>query len=185
MKCKICGAELKKKGDICKNCYEEYREIEKLKTINEKELFKVNRKYSPKFNLLKNGEIIVLLLIIIFAGFSSYNTGIGILIAFLCLVAFGLWMFFNKKRAMGTKTIFYETKLKYVAKYLFVDKEEIIAYEDIKDMAYFQTRSQKICKIGDIRFYTKGFLAGMTITDIPNIEENFNQMRDIINGTRE
>ena len=52
-------------------------------------------------------------------------------------------------------------------------------------MAYFQTHSQKICKIGDIRFYTKGFLSGITINDIPEIEENFNKMRDIINRTRE
>lgn len=93
-------------------------------------------------------------------------------------------MFFNKKRAMGTKTIFYETKLKYKAKYPFVNREEAIAYNDIKDMAYFQSKSQKICKIGDIRFYTKGFLSGITIHDIPEIEENFNKIRDIINGTR-
>ena len=86
---------------------------------------------------------------------------------------------------MGTKTIFYETKLKYVAKYPFVDREEIVLYKDIKDMAPFQTRSQKMCKIGDIRFYTKGFLAGITISDIPNIEENFNKMREIINSSRD
>ena len=184
MRCKMCGAKLKKEGNICKNCYEEYKEQEKLKAINEEELFRVNRKYSPKFNLLKNGEIMVLLLIVALAGLSSYSTAIGILIAILCVVAFGLWMFFNKKRAMGTKTIFYETKLKYVAKYPFVDREEIVLYNDIKDMAYFQTRSQKMCKIGDIRFYTKGFLAGVTINDIPNIEENFNKMREIINSSR-
>lgn len=86
---------------------------------------------------------------------------------------------------MGTKTCFYETKLRHKAKYLFVDKDEVVPYNDIKDMAYFQTRSQKICKIGDIRFYTKGFLSGITINDIPEIEENFNKMRDIINSTRE
>ena len=47
----------------------------------------------------------------------------------------------------------------------------------IKDIAYFQSRSQKICKIGDIRFYTKGFLSGITINDIPDIEENFNKIK--------
>ena len=94
-------------------------------------------------------------------------------------------MFFNKKRAMGTKTIFYETKFKYIAKYPLVNREEMVLYNDIKDMAYFQTRSQKMCKIGDIRFYTKGFLAGVTINDIPDIEETFNKIRDIINSTRD
>lgn len=185
MRCKICGAKLKKEGNICKNCYDKQKEQEKLKADNEQELFRINRKYSPKFNLLKNGELIILLIIIALAGFSSYGTFLGILIMILCLVAFGAWMFFNKKRAMGTKTYFYETKLRHKAKYLFVDKDEVVPYNDIKDMAYFQTRSQKICKIGDIRFYTKGFLSGITINDIPEIEESFNKMRDIINSTRD
>lgn len=185
MRCKVCGAELKKEGNICKNCYQQQKEQEKLMADDEQEVFCVYRKYSPKFNLLKNGELIVLLIIIALAGLSSYGTFLGILIVILCLVAFGTWMFFNKKRAMGTKTCFYETKLRHKAKYLFVDKDEVVPYNDIKDMAYFQTRSQKICKIGDIRFYTKGFLSGITINDIPEIEENFNKMRDIINSTRE
>lgn len=184
MRCKMCGAQLKKEGDICKNCYDKYIEQETLKLDNEKEIFSIRRKYSPKFNLLKNGELIVLEIIIILAGFTAYNVPAAILIMFLCFVVFGVWMFFNKKRAMGTKTTFYETKLKYEAKYLFVNHEEIVPYNEIKDMAYFQSRSQKICKIGDIRFYTKGFLSGLTIHDIPEIEENFNQMRDIINSTR-
>ena len=59
MRCKICGAKLKKEGDICRNCYHEYKEKEKLETIQEEELLRVNRKYSPKFNLLKNGDIII------------------------------------------------------------------------------------------------------------------------------
>ena len=185
MRCKVCGAELKKEGNICKNCYQQQKEQEKLMADDEQEVFCVYRKYSPKFNLLKNGELIVLLIIISLAGLSSYGTFLGILITFFCLVAFGAWMFFNKTRAMGTKTYFYETKLRHKAKYLFVDKDEVVPYDDIKDMAYFQTHSQKICKIGDIRFYTKGFLSGITINDIPEIEENFNKMRDIINRTRE
>lgn len=184
MRCKMCGAKLKKEGDICKNCYDKYKKQESLKADDEQEVFSVNRKYSPKFNLLKNGEIILLLLIIALAGISSYGTWLGTLITILCIVFFGAWLFFNKKRAIGTKTTFYETKFKYRAKYPFVDREEIVAYQDIKDMAYFQSRSQKMCKIGDIRFYTKGFLAGVTINDIPDIEENFEKIRDIINSTR-
>ena len=184
MRCKMCGAELKKEGDICKNCYDKYKKEEKLRLGKEQEIFSIKRKYSPKFNLLKNGEIVVLEIIIILAALSAYRLPIAILIILLCVIAFGAWMFFNKVRAKGTKTIFYETKLKYQAKYLFVNREEIVPYNEIKDMAYFQSRSQKMCKIGDIRFYTKGFLSGLTISDIPEIEESFNKMRDIINSTR-
>ena len=185
MRCRICGARLKKDGDICKNCYQEYKDKEALKSKNEDKIFEVKRKYSPKFNLLKNGELILVLLMVSLAGLATYGTLLGILITILCVVGFGAWMFYNKKRATGTKTTFYETRFKYRAKYPLVDKEEIILYKDIKDMAYFQTRSQKMNKIGDIRFYTKGFLSGLTIQDIPDIEENFEKMRDIINVSRE
>lgn len=184
MRCKMCGAKLKKDGDICKNCYQKYKKEENLRNIKEPEMFKVKRKYSPKFNLLKNGEIILLVIIFILAAFATYNTVIAIFISILCLLAFGAWMFYNKKRASGTTTTFYETKFRYKAKYPFVNRDEVVAYNDIKDMAYFQTRSQKICKVGDIRFYTKGFLNGITIHDIPDIEESFEKMKDIINASR-
>jgi len=184
MRCKICGAKLKKDGDICKNCYHEHIRQENLRQENEEKVYSVKRKYAPKFNLLKNGELILLMFIIVVSGFNAFNNIIGFLIMILCFVLFGAWMFFNKVRSSGTKTTFYKTKLKHKVKYLFVDREEIIEYNEIKDMEYFQTRSQKWCKIGDIRFYTKGFLSGLTIHDIPEIEENFNKMRDIINATR-
>ena len=184
MKCKMCGAELKKEGDICKNCYEKYKKQEILRSDDEEVLFSIKRKYSPKFNLLKNGEVIVLALIIILAGFSAYSTLAGIGIMILTVLAFGGWMFFNKVRAIGTKTTFYETKLRYQADYLFVHRDEFVPYNDMKDMQYFQTRSQKICNIGDIRFYTKGFLNGLTISDIPDIKENFEKIRSVINATR-
>ncbi len=169
MRCRMCGAELKKEGDICKNCYDKYKKEEKLRLGKEREIFTIKREYSPKFNVLKNGELIVLLIIIMLAALSSYHVPIAILVILLCLIVFGAWMFFNKKRAMGTKTAFYETKLKYEAKYLFVNREVMVAYNDIKDMQYFQSRSQKMCKIGDIRFYTQGFLSGLTISDIQEI----------------
>lgn len=184
MKCKICGAKLKKEGDICKNCYNEYKNYEDLSKDNENEVFSIKRKYSPKFNLLKSGEIILFSLLIILAGFAYYPTIIGILIMILVLVAFGGWMFFCKKRSVGTKTIFYETKLKHEEKYWFINNEEFIPYDEITDMAFFQTKSQKWCDVGDIRFYGKGFLKGLTIKDIPELKENFEKIKDLINSTR-
>jgi len=184
MRCKMCGAKLKKSGNICKNCYADYKKQEKLLAEDEQELLKLKRKYSPKFNLLKSGEFILLLIITALAGFSSFGNLGGILISILCIVIFGAWMFFCKKRAMGTKVIFFETKLKYKAKYPLVDREEAIPYDDIKDVSYFQSKSQRICKVADIRFYTKGFLSGLTIHDIPDIEENFEKIKDIINASR-
>ena len=37
MRCRICGAKLKKEGDICTNCYKKYQEEEDLKKdVNER-----------------------------------------------------------------------------------------------------------------------------------------------------
>ena len=180
MRCKICGAKLKKEGDICKNCYKEYKEKESLYADNEDVLFEIKRKYSPGFNLVKSGELILILLLISLSGFNSYGIILGILITILCLIVLGAWMFYSKKKAIGTKTTFYETKFKFTAKYPLMNREEVIPYSDVKDMGYFQTWAQKRFKTADIRFYTKGILSGLTIKDIPNIQENFVKMQDII-----
>ena len=184
MRCKICGAKLKREGDICKNCYQEYKQKEKLYAEDEEVLLRIKRKYSPKYNLLRSGELIAIAILASLAAFSKYNVLSGILVTLLCIIGFGVWMFFCKKRASGTQTIFYETKLRYKANYPFAKHEEVIPYDTIKDMSYFQTRSQKICKVGDIRFYTQGFLSGLTIHDIPEITENFKKIQDIINSSR-
>ena len=40
MRCRICGAKLKKEGDICTNCYKKYQEEEDLKKdVNERLVF--------------------------------------------------------------------------------------------------------------------------------------------------
>lgn len=180
MRCKICGAKLKKEGDICKNCYKEYKEKETLYKDDEEKNFEIKRKYSPVYNLLRSGEIILILLLISLTGLDKFGIVVGILITILCLIVLGAWLFYNKKRAYGTKTIFYQTKFRFLAKYPLVNREEVIAYSDVKDMAFFQTWTQKLFKTADIRFYTKGFLNGLTIKDIPNIKENFTKMQNII-----
>lgn len=92
---------------------------------------------------------------------------------------FVLWMMYSKKRAEGTMISFYETKLIYKSKYLFVDKEEIILYDDILNMAYFKSFSQKINNSGSLRFYTKGFLQGLTFVDIPNFKQTLIEIENI------
>lgn len=180
MRCKICGAKLKRDGDICKNCYKEYKEKEALYKDNEEKTFEIKRKYSPIYNLLMSSEFILILLLISLAGLDKFGTIIGIMISILCLIVLGVWLFYTKKRAYGTKTTFYQTKFKFSAKYPLGNKEEVIPYSDVKDMAFFQTFWQKRFQTGDIRFYTKGFLNGITIKDIPNIKENFAKMQNII-----
>lgn len=184
MKCKICGANLKKEGDICKNCYNEYKEYEELSKCDEKEMLNIKMKFSIGYSIFKSIEPIMLILILVLASFNYYGNILGIISSIIGIFAYGFILYYYKKRAEGTQIIFYETKVKYVSKFLFVNKEEFIKYSDIDDIAFFKTFSQRLYKSGDLRIYTKGFLSGLTISDIPDIKINFEKICEIINSTR-
>ena len=48
MKCKICGAELRKDGDICNKCYEKLVKEEEIEN-DKKALYELKMKYVPRF----------------------------------------------------------------------------------------------------------------------------------------
>lgn len=56
MKCKICGAELRKDGDICNKCYEKLVKEEELEN-DKKALYELKMKYVPRFWVYKNGRL--------------------------------------------------------------------------------------------------------------------------------
>ena len=62
MKCRICGAPLKKEGDICTNCYKKYQEEEELKK-DTKEVLKFNGKYSIAYEFTKYAWIIAIFIL--------------------------------------------------------------------------------------------------------------------------
>ena len=60
--CKICGAKLKKEGDICRNCYKMYKEDEEFK--NDKEVqYVVKRSYSVA-RVVQNYIVMLVILVI-------------------------------------------------------------------------------------------------------------------------
>ena len=70
MKCKICGAELRTEGDICKNCYAEmleYEELEKDKKI----IYKIKPKFIPIYEILNKGELLLIGIILVWNSFNK------------------------------------------------------------------------------------------------------------------
>ena len=55
MKCKVCGAELRNEGDICKNCYAEMLEYEELEK-DTKVIYKLKPKFIPIYEILKDNK---------------------------------------------------------------------------------------------------------------------------------
>lgn len=189
MRCSICGAKLKKDGDICTNCYKEFQEEEKLKKDNVEQL-KLKRKYSINYEMLRYLElhlIFVLALVVCFSA-GGFLEALGVILIYVAVM--GLLLCVDKRIAMGTKAVFYEKSAKYTFKFLFIDTTKVIKYSDIRDIRYFQTRRQKKYGYGDLCVYAKGvipgsgFINGFQIKNVENVEEVLEKITEIM-GTIE
>lgn len=181
MRCKICGAKLKKDGDICTNCYKAYQEEEDLKK-DVKEVLKIKRKYSISYEIVKYAWIIV---IFILSSLICISTG-GILEELLLILIFaviiGFLLFIDKRIAMATTAVFYEKKVVYTFKFLFIDTEKVVKYTDLRDVTYYQTYRQKKFGFGDLCVYAKGAFPGATLLNgfqIKNIE-NVKEVLEVV-----
>lgn len=172
MRCRICGAKLKKDGDICTNCYKAYQEEEDLKKdVNE--ILKLKRKYSIAYEFAKYAWIII---IFILSSIICISTG-GFLEELLLILIFvaviGFLLFIDKRIAVGTTAIFYEKKVVYNFKFLFINTEKVVKYTDLKDVTYYQTFRQKKFGYGDLCVYARGTFPGATLLNgfqIKNVE---------------
>ena len=180
MRCSICGAKLKKEGDVCKKCYEEFQEDEELKKdVNE--IFKVKRKYSITYELLRYIEIIIIFTLVFVVSILSGSLGNSIITILILLVILGFLLFWDKRIARATSVTFYEKKIVYQFKFLFINQTKVIKYKDLKDIAYYQSFRQKKMGFGDICFYSKGIIQGLTIMvfQIKNVENVINTSQNI------
>lgn len=183
MKCRICGAKLKKDGDICKSCYEEYCKEEALeKDVNE--IYKVHRKYIRTYQLTQYFDWIIVAICIIIAIIAREQFVIGILSIVLAVILFEVALFFAKRKATNTKCTFYEKKVVWQYK----DRKKTLAYSDIKDVSYYQNFFQKIFKLGDIQFRpdSGSYLTnGFEIKNVPDFENTWEKVKEIILSKRE
>ncbi len=182
MRCSICGAKLKKEGDICINCYKTYQEEEDLKKdVNVK--LKIKRKYSIEYEFRKYTELIIILILATICCIALGNVWSGILGILVLIVTVGLLFFLDKRIANATTATFYEKKVVYTFKFLFFDTYKVVKYTDLKDVTYFQTHRQKKFGYGDLCVYGKGpipLLNGFQIKNIENVSEVLKQIGEIV-----
>ena len=180
MRCSICGAKLKKEGDVCSNCYQEFQEDEELKK-DVKEVLKVKRKYLIKYEILRYIEIIIVfsLCLLGLLGSKSFLEFLGT--ALLFAVVMGFLLFWDKRVANGTTATFYEKKAVYEFKFLLFNTTKVVKYKDIKDVAIYQTRRQKRLGMGDICIYPgMTLINGFQIKDVENVNETLQQIKEVI-----
>ena len=175
MKCRICGATLKKDGDICTNCYKELQEEEDLKK-DKKECLKVKRKYSIAYEIRRYIEWIMIYIICLVSLVCGRAWGSFILTLLGGIVLFGFLFFFDKRVARATRATFYEKKVRYRFDLWFIHKEKTVKYSDITDISYFQSNRQKRLGLADICIYARGAVPGTTLL-------NGFQVKDVENAT--
>lgn len=183
MRCKICGAKLRKDGDICKSCYEEYCKEEALDN-DTNEIFKIYRQYLPKYQLTRFFDFYVVMLLLIMVAIAQKSIGLTILFIVITILGVAIALIVSKRIAVNTTCTFYEKKI--VHKYK--DKTKTLAYSNLKNVTYYQNFFQKLFKLGDIQFRPEsgGYLiSGFEIKNVPDIENNWAKIQEILGAEKE
>lgn len=137
-------------------------EMEQDTQNNKKELLKIKKKYSIKYILIeKLAEVyIVFLLVIIFSAYYNQISAIVLSIFALLVIVLGM-LILSKKSAAETYIIFYEDRIFYKRKFLFINKERTLKYDEVKSITFtqgvnwYQKIWQKIFNLGGIYIYPK------------------------------
>ena len=187
MKCKICGAELKKEGDICNKCYAEYVKGEEIKEeikTDKNVILKLHRKYLPMYQLTRYGDYYVLAFIIIVSLLAQKQILFGIGSIILMLVLLCAVLAYNKRKAINTTCTFNEKRVVWKYK----DTIKTLNYDEIENVVYYQNFFQKRFNIADVQFRPKKGMYitnGFEIRNVPNFAETWEKICDIINSKRD
>lgn len=155
-----------------------------------KELLKVRKKYSIKYVLTaKLTEVYIIFLLVIAIAFYSGSIGVGMFSIFILFVIVIAVLILSKKSASKTYLLFFEDRVVYKRKFLFINKERVLKYSEIRDIVFTQGLTwyskiwHKLFKFGDIYVYPKkGNLIthGMSLEVVENIDKVIEDIKNVI-----
>ena len=178
MKCKVCGRELKGKGNICTYCYNE-KQKQKVLSKDTNVSLEVTGTFKPFYELLKIIDFIILGIVFILSCFVTGNVLaiIGsIVVLFALLIA---WLIYRRKKLLNTTMTFYDKKVVVKNK----DKEKVMEYKDISDISYYQNWKQRLCKMGDINLMPEHgivIMQGLNISDVGQVVNTFEKVKEVV-----
>ena len=182
MKCKMCGAELKGKGELCNNCMNQIMKEEEAREDTLK-IFEFKRKFVIGYILSQHIESVIIAIIMSAVLIYSSTKFLFESISFLVLVIIveTLIFLYERYKINNSKCTFYVTKLIY-EKIVFFKKREIeISYSDIKRISYNKTRFEKIFNLGTIyiKSNTKNILdRNIYIDSVRDVEKVFETIKE-------
>lgn len=185
-KCKICGAELKKEGELCNNCMNEIMKEEETKN-DTTEIYSFKPKFVLGYQLSTHIENLIVAFIVIATLIYMVSEYFweSMIFLVLFLIAEGLLFAYDKYKIANTKCIFYTTKLAYERVFLFRKKRTEVRYDEIKEFSFSQRRFEKIFNIGTIHIHTasKNLLERhIFIEAVKDVQNVFNDVKEKIGG---
>ena len=179
MKCKVCGRELKGKGNICKNCYNE-KQKQKALDKDTNLIYEIKSAYKPGYEMLKIIDFLVIGLIVILSVATYQKIWLDIIVSIVLIALLVAWLTYRRNKVAQKSLSFYDTKIVYKASN---EKEKTLLYKDLNDLGYYQNWKQKAAKVGDIRLMPANSIVvmqGISMPDVDNIMEEFENVKDIV-----
>lgn len=189
MRCKMCGAELKKEGELCNNCMNKVLKEEEKRSDNVK-VYEFKRKFVFGYQLSQHIESLIIAIIVCAVLILTASQFLIESIIFLVLVILAETFIFlyDRYKINHSKCTFYMTKFVYKRIVFFKEKNIEISYSDVKELSYNQTRFEKIFGIGTIYIKTssKNLLEKhIYIDSIKNIDKVFNDIKEKLGSEEE
>ncbi len=156
----------------------------------ERELLRVKKKYSPKYILIvKMIDWYIIFGILIIFSFLVKNF-LNMFIYILVLLIFMIVsLILGKKSAIKTYLSFYENKVIFKRKFLFINITRELKYDEIKDIVYTQGNSwfsrvfQKKFNFGNIYVYPKKgniLMHGMQIEFVSTLDKTVIDIKTVV-----
>ncbi len=183
MNCKICGAELKKPGELCNNCMNKLMKDQEIRN-DKKEYYTFKKTFALGYELLRKIEqigiliLLIALLLSVDIGFWPYTLALG--------VAYFLWLtldmlYLRASINRGVCTL-YRTKLVY-KEGIFRKKVVEIPYSDVEEIYYSVGNMQRVFHMGTIviKRKTRNILQrNFFIEPVKNIETVFGKIEELL-----
>lgn len=182
MNCKVCGAELKKPGELCNNCMNAMMKEQEMRN-DKSEHYTFHTSFALGYELLRHIEQIcivvfmIILLLTVSLSFWRYAVIVGCVFSIIGILA--MWRI-RLITNSGVCTL-YATKLVY--KYGFFKKKvKEIPYSEIEEIYYSVGNAQRVFKMGTIviKKKTRNILErNIFIEPVKDIETVFGKIEEV------
>jgi len=183
MNCKICGAELKREGEVCNNCMNKLMEEQRLRNdVNQTYTFK--QKFVLGYEILRHieqiGIVIFMIILILSVEHFSYWR-LAVLSGCVFSIIGILYLLYANLTINSGVCSLYNSRLVYTKGWLKKKKKEI-PFSEIEEISYKQGTIERYFNIGKIVIDKKSriiFEKLIVIDSVKNVDQVFENIKNV------